>query len=261
MAAIFVVDFEIARSTFSDSLVHVANASLLTQDVDPISLRFQLSSFLAVKLSGGLGYGGSVFVAPLYELAASVSISSSNFLRSQVLASSNNYDFLVNSDISENGMFLQGGALALLLPVQQKSIPSSSGYVVAITNSSFSQCLVLSTSEVIASSKFDIVMGGAISIFDFVPNIFFNQTSFPAPSRVILQGLVFSGTFLSFSFVAQMPFFRRFRFPVVLFTFFQAMPPPDCRTHPSLHQYTTQRCTQSVDRLQSLPWQIFRYQM
>lgn len=257
MAAIFVVDFEIARSTFSDSLVHVANASLLTQDVDPISLRFQLSSFLAVKLSGGLGYGGSVFVAPLYELAASVSISSSTFLRSQVLASSNNYDFLVNSNIYENGMFLQGGALALLLPVQQKSIPSSSGYVVAITNSSFSQCLVLSTSEVIASSKFDIVMGGAISIFDFV----YIQTIFPAPSRVILQGLVFSGTFLSFSFVAQMPFFRRFRFPVVLFTFFQAIPPPDNRTHPFLHQYTTQRCTQSVDRLQSLPWQILRYQM
>jgi hypothetical protein len=242
VAALFVVGLEITRSTFSDSLVQVANASRLAQDVDAALSIPRLSSFLYVKLNGGLGYGGSVIFVPQFELGVSVSISGSTFMRSQVVATSNNYDFLVNGDLSENGLFLQGGALALFLPVQQKFLSSSSGYAVAITNSSFSQCLVLCTSEVIAAANFDIAMGGAISIFDFVDK----EPIYLAPASVILHNLVFSGTFLPFSLVvcAHAIFFRSFRFATVSVTFFQATPPSACRTHPTLHLYTTQRCMQ-----------------
>jgi hypothetical protein len=197
VAALYVVGLEITRSTFSDSLVQVTNASRLAQDVDAALSIPRLSSFLYVKVPGGLGYGGSVVFVPQFELGVSVSISGSTFTRSQVVASSNNYDFFVNGDVSENGLFLQGGAIALFLPVQQKFLSSSSGYAVAITNSSFSQCLVLCTSEVIAAANFDIAMGGAISIFDFVDNELINL----APASVILHNLVFSGTFLPFSLV------------------------------------------------------------
>ena len=204
IAIIFVTSVQVVRSTFTDSLVNVVNSSYLSQVVDNRMLRKRLSELTGmVKLPGGIGYGGALFVLPTYALGVSIIIKGCSFLRSQVLAVAGDYDFLFERvNISNMGVFMQGGAFAIFPPVVNKSSASDTGYTISITESSFTQCLVLNNAAAVPMNNFDVVMGGAISVVDMIPR---NETDnapvaidfYPALSRVILEEVTFSGAFFN----------------------------------------------------------------
>jgi hypothetical protein len=187
--AIFnVITVRIIACSFTDSLVNVVNVSQLD---DPSFQAKRLSSVFD-STGGGVGYGGAVFVAPKFSSGVSLSVSGCVFLRCQVVATSNNYDF---SDFinKSQGVFLQGGAFAAFLPIVNKSRTDDPGYLLSITSSSFSQCLVLFSSNRLSQVGYDIACGGAISVFDDHPRGGVPNGFLLPPSRVVLQDLTFSG--------------------------------------------------------------------
>jgi hypothetical protein len=193
VAMILVITARISGSTFTDSLVNLLNTSEISDSVDEGILTQRIASLPGFEnLGGGVGYGGSVFILPKFTFGVSITISNCNFLRSQVLATSDNYDFLDGN----NGGFLLGGAFAAFLPMLNKSDVSNvseSGYSVVFERTSFTECQVLFATNRISALGYDVVMGGAIGIFDSPqpsPNISF----FPAVSRVVLLDVQFSGT-------------------------------------------------------------------
>ena len=144
-------------------------------------------------VGGGVGYGGAVFVAPRFISGVSLSISDCVFLRCQVVATSNSYDFSDFINASQ-AVFLQGGAFAAFLPIVNKSRTDDPGYLLSITSSSFSQCLVLFSSNRLSKVGYDVVCGGAISALDDLPTRESVPNRFLLPlSRVVLQDLTFSG--------------------------------------------------------------------
>ena len=190
VAILNVLTVQITGCTFTDSLVNVVNASQL---VNP-SFQSEKDASLFFSTGGGIGYGGAVFVAPKYASGVSMSISSCVFLRCQVLATANNYDFLDSTGI-EGGAFLQGGAFAAGLPLHNKSSAADPGYMLSIAQTSFTQCMVLFSSNRLSRVSFDVTTGGAISVFDALPphlGLDYNAFILP-PSRVVLQDLTFSG--------------------------------------------------------------------
>jgi hypothetical protein len=204
VAILLATSVQVARCTFTDSLVNVVNSSYLSLNLDNIMIKRRLSRLPgAIKLPGGAGYGGSLFVLSTSSPAASIVITRCSFLRSQVLAVSKSaYDFSLEP--GNSGSFLQGGAIAAFPPIVNKSSASSTGYSVSITESSFAQCLVLNTASTVPLDNFDVVMGGAISIIDSFPSFDFNSTDaqnftgfefYPLRSRVSLQEVTFSGMF------------------------------------------------------------------
>ena len=199
VAILNVLTVQITGCTFTDSLVNVVNASQL---VNP-SFQAEKDASLFFSTGGGIGYGGAVFVAPKYASGVSMSISGCVFLRCQVLATANNYDFsdsiylnLTYPPVSyEGGAFLQGGAFAAGLPLHNKSSAADPGYMLSIAQTSFTQCMVLFSSNRLSRVQFDVTTGGAISVFDALPphlGLDYNAFILP-PSRVVLQDLTFSG--------------------------------------------------------------------
>ena len=201
VAILNVLTVQITGCTFTDSLVNVVNASQL---VNP-SFQAEKDASLFFSTGGGIGYGGAVFVAPRYASGVSMSISGCVFLRCQVLATLNNYDFLDSiflnltyprdPDRYEGGAFLQGGAFAAGLPLHNKSSAADPGYMLSIAQTSFTQCMVLFSSNRLSRVQYDVTTGGAISVFDTVPpNLPLDFSTFILPpSRVVLQDLTFSG--------------------------------------------------------------------
>jgi hypothetical protein len=206
VAIIYSITVLISRSIFSDSLVNVVNASFLEQPVDRTFLRERLAEITGVqKLPGGLGYGGAVFIVPAMSPSVSISIATSTFVRCQVLAASDHFDFMSPSSISGNfsGMFLQGGAVAVF-PLLVNMSHDGAGYLLAMTSSTFTQCSVFCTSNGVPGANYDALIGGAVSVFESpaIPDL--AGFVFP-PSRVILQDVAFSGINLTEELLKRFP--------------------------------------------------------
>ena len=201
VAMIFVTTALILRSTFSDSLVHVVNSSFLSQPVDRIVFQRTLAQIQGViKLPGGIGYGGAVLIIANYSSGVSISVSGCTFVRCQVLAMSDDYDFLTT--LNNSGIFLQGGAIAAFLPIVYKSGAADPGYVFSVSQSTFTQCILFCSSIRVPVANFDVAVGGAISVFDLIPdpipqNVVVDRSFVLPPSRVILQDITLSGTFVT----------------------------------------------------------------
>jgi hypothetical protein len=201
VAMIFVTTALILRSTFSDSLVHVVNSSFLSQPVDTIVFQRTLAQIQGViKLPGGVGYGGAVLIIASYSSGVSISVSGCTFVRCQVLAMSDDYDFFNSFNGNNSGIFLQGGAVAAFLPIVNKSGTADPGYVLTVSKSTFTQCILFCSSMLLPTVNFDVSVGGAISVFDLIPdpipqNVRVDHSFVLPPSRVILQDITLSGTF------------------------------------------------------------------
>ena len=203
VAILSVTTVQVLRSTLTDSLVNVVNSSYLSQGLDKKILNEQLSKIPGVvKLPGGVGYGGSLFVVPTYSSGVSIVIKRCTFRRSQVLAVSKNmYDF--SYDPLNAGSFLQGGAIAAFPPVVNQSASNSTGYNLAILESSFTQCVVLNSAVIVPFGEYDVVMGGAISFTDTYPHFSSNNSKdptdasdvYPFRSHITLQDVSFSSEF------------------------------------------------------------------
>jgi cephalosporin hydroxylase len=204
VAMIFVTAALILRSTFSDSLVHVVNSSFLSQPVDRIVFQRTLAQIQGqIKLPGGIGYGGAVLIIASYSSGVSLSVSGCTFVRCQVLALSDDYDFFNSFNSNRSGIFLQGGAVAAFLPIVNKSSAADPGYVLTVSKSTFTQCILFCSSMLLPTVNFDVAVGGAISVFDSIPtdpfpeNVRVDRSFVIPPSRVVLQDITLSGTFVT----------------------------------------------------------------
>lgn len=211
IALIHVTTALILRTIFSDSLVHVVNSSFLSQPVDRTLFNRTIAEIPGVvRLPGGVGYGGAVLIIASYSSGVTISVSGCTFVRCQVLAMSDDYDFFLRPfhvNGSDSGLLLQGGAIAAFLPIVNKSGTADPGYMFSVSKSTFTQCILLCTSVRVPIANFDVAVGGAISVFDLVPNnpfpqnISFDSSFILAPSRVVLQDITLSGKFAIDPFV------------------------------------------------------------
>ena len=185
-----VTTVQVVRSTFADSIVSVADNST-DPSLDPE--QFLLKSKILGSVVGDfgpnpmIGWGGALFISPKKTSGVSISISDSVFSRCQVVATAGH-----NSTFF--GTLLQGGAVAAFLPAINRSSAMDPGYFFSITSTSFKQCAASFTSTLLPRVSAEVVSGGAISAYDVGP-LTKPDDSFVLPrSRVVLQGVVFSGT-------------------------------------------------------------------
>jgi hypothetical protein len=136
------------------------------------------------------------------------------FSEAKCLQINDGYDFfLALSRGDPMGVFLQGGALAVFPPIVNKSSASDLGYLLMISKSTFTQCVVLCSSSGVSISGFDVAAGGAISIIDAAPDSATIDDGFTLPrSRYILQDVFFSSMFIA---VCGFPFFPDYALTIV----------------------------------------------
>jgi hypothetical protein len=260
VAIIHSITVLISRSIFSDSLVNVVNSSFLEQPVDRTFLRERLAGITGIqKLPGGLGYGGAVFIVPapphpsLMSPSVSISIVTSTFVRCQVLAASDHFDFMSPSSISGNfsGMFLQGGAVAVF-PLLVNMSHDGPGYLLAMKSSTFTQCSVFCTSNGVPGAGYDALIGGAVSVFESpaIPDL--AGFAFP-PSRVILQDVAFSGIILTEELFKRCPLSSDT--PPSTLTYLQVILSAVYKKSLSLHLFPFLRCMELADHCLLLPRQ------
>jgi hypothetical protein len=201
-AALFLVaSAQFFRSKFIDSIVNVGNSAAdIQSDPDNIILKSQLSGsvFGTVGTTDGfnitqttLGYGGALFISPKEVSGILISISGCEFLRCAVLKGT-------DVEPTQKSIWLQGGAVAASLPFMKKSDASDQGYLLSITKSSFTQCVILHSATTLRNIL-DLMTGGAVSVFEIYDAFAKNDTQANdagfvlPPNRVILQDVNLSG--------------------------------------------------------------------
>jgi hypothetical protein len=184
VAMFLVTSAQLSRSKFIDSILNVQNSAAdIESDPDQIIEKASSSGSVFAKIGTNptLGYGGALFISPKLVSGILISIGGCEFLRCAVLTKID----------SEAESFLQGGAFATFLPFVNKSSAFDQGYLLSITNSSFSQCAILHSSTTLRNGL-DVMSGGAVSVYE-CSSINYN-TSFVLPrNRLILQNVKLSG--------------------------------------------------------------------
>lgn len=188
VAMFLVTSAQFSRSKFIDSILNVQNSAADIES-DPDQIIHKATSSGSVFSTIGditkkiptLGYGGALFISPKEVSGILISISGCEFLRCAVLTKID----------SEAESFLQGGAFATFLPFVNKSSALDQGYLLSITNSSFSQCAILHSSTTLRNGL-DVMSGGAVSVFEF-SKVTYNASFVLPRNRLILQNVKLSG--------------------------------------------------------------------